>query len=107
MRGRRTYKFTDKHHSGNGIRSTLAGAVSLGCTLGAVYGAYVAKGNAGTYLAFLGVVAIIGCIYGVYVGNLSFKEEDVYYLFPRIGTVLNLILLIFWIAVAGMGCLLS
>lgn len=106
MKRRRTYKFTDKHHSRNGIRSSAAGVLSLGCTLGGIYGAYAAKGNAGTYLALLGILAIMGCIYGVYVGNLSFKEEDVYYLFPRIGTVLNLLLLIFWIAVVGMGCLL-
>lgn len=106
MRGRRAYKFTDKHHSKGGICSTIAGVISLGCTVSGVYGAYAAKGNAGSYLALLGFFAIVCCIYGLIAGNQSFKEEEVYYLFPRIGTTLNLILFIFWIAVVGMGFLL-
>lgn len=106
MRKYRSYKFTDKHHSKGGIRSSIAGAVSLVCTLAGIYGAYAAKGNAGNYLALLGFVGIVCCIYGTFVGNQSFKEEECYYLFSRIGTALNLLLLIFWIAVVGMGFLL-
>lgn len=106
MRGRRAYKFTDKHHSKGGIRSSIAGVISLGCTIGGIYGAYIAKGNAGSYLALPGFLAIVCCIYGLFTGNQSFKEEEVYYLFPRIGTTLNLILFVFWIAVVGMGFLL-
>ena len=106
MRKRRSYKFTDKHHSKDGIRSSVAGAVSLVCTGIDVYGAYTAKGNAGNYLALFGFAAIVCCCYGVFVGNQSFKEEECYYLFSRIGTGVNLVLLIFWIAVFGMGFLL-
>lgn len=106
MRRYRSYKFTDKHHSQGGIRSSIAGAVSLLCTIIGIYGAYAAKGNAGNYLALLGVVAIVCCSYGVFVGNQSFREEECYYLFSRIGTALNLLLVIFWIAVVGMGFLL-
>lgn len=106
MRGRRAYKFTDKHHSKGGIGSCIAGVISLGCTIGGVYGAYITKGNAERYLAILGFLAIVCCIYGLIAGNQSFKEEEVYYLFPRIGSTLNLILFIFWIAVIGMGFLL-
>lgn len=106
MRGRRTYKFTDKHHSKRGIRSTLAALCSFGCTVGCIYGACIEKGNAGTYIAFFGVLAIAGSIYGVLAGNRSFKDENVYFLFPRIGTIFSMILLIFWIAVTGLGCLL-
>lgn len=106
MRGRRAYKFTAKHHSKKGICSTAAGLISLASTVGGIYGAYAAKGEGGAYLAALGVAAITCCIYGVIEGNRSFREEEIYLLFPRIGTVLNLLLLIFWIAVAGMGFLL-
>lgn len=106
MRRNRAYKFTDKHHSKGGIRSSIAGALSLICTLGSVYGAFAAKGDGGKYLVFPGVVAIISCFYGVFVGNRSFKEEECYYLFSRIGTAVNLLLVIFWIAVVGMGYLL-
>lgn len=106
MRRHRSYKFTNKKHSQGGVRSSIAGAVSLICTIGAVFGAYAAKGNAGTYLALLGTIAIVAGVYGIFVGNQSFKEEECYYLFSRLGTVVNFILVIFWIAVVGMGALI-
>ena len=106
MRRYRSYKFTNKKHSQDGVRSSIAGAISLICTVIGVYGAYTAKGNAGTYLALLGVIAIAACVYGVLVGNRSFKDEECYYIFSRIGTGVNLVLVIFWIVVFGMGFLI-
>ena len=106
MRRYRSYKFTNKKHSQGGVRSSIAGAISLVCTATGVYGAYAAKGNAGNYLVLLGVIAIAACVYGVIAGNQSFKEEEVYHVFSRIGTGVNLVLVIFWIAVFGMGFLI-
>ena len=106
MRRYRSYKFTDKHHSKGGVRSSIAAAISLACTLIDIHGAYLAKGNAGNYMALFGVIAIVACAYGAYVGSQSFKEEECYYLFSRLGTTISMILLIFWIAVVGMGFLL-
>ena len=106
MRRRRSYKFTVKHHSKGGIRSSIAGAVALICTGVAVYIAYAAKGNAGNYLALFGVIAIVCCIYGAFTGNRSFREEECYYFFSRLGTTVNLLLVIFWVAVFGMGILI-
>ena len=47
MRRYRSYKFTDKHHSKGGVRSSIAAAISLICTVVDIQGAYAAKGNAG------------------------------------------------------------
>ena len=106
MRRYRSYKFTAKHHSKGGVRSSIAGTISLLCTALGIYFAFCAKGNAGNYLALFGVAAIVTCIYGAIVGNQSFKEEECYYLFSRLGTAVNLVLIIFWIAVFGMGILI-
>ena len=106
MRRYRSYKFTDKHHSKGGIRSSIAGAIALVCTIVDLQFAFAHKGNAGNIVALFGTVAIIGCIYGTYVGSQSFKVEECYYLFSRIGTIVNMVLLIFWIAVFGMGFLI-
>ena len=106
MRRRRSYKFTDKHHSKGGIRSSIAGAISFICTAIALQCAFAAKGNAGTYLVLFGVVAIVCCIYGAFAGNRSFQEEECYYFFSRLGTTVNLLLVIFWVAVFGMGILI-
>ena len=106
MRRYRSYKFTAKHHSKGGIRSSIAGAISLLCTILAIHFSFVARGNGGNVLALFGVIAIASCVYGAFTGNQSFKEEECYYLFSRIGTIVNLVLVIFWIAVLGMGILI-
>lgn len=103
MRRYRSYKFTDKHHSRGGIHSSIAAAVALLCTVIDVYSAFAAKGNGERYLVLFGFVAMISCGYGAYVGKKSFEEEECYHLFSGIGTVCNLILLVFWIAVFGLG----
>ncbi len=103
MRRYRSYKFTAKRHSKGGIRSSIAGAAALLCTAGSVYGAYLAKGDGANYLAALGFVAMILSIYGTFTGYSSFKEEESYYLFSRIGTCTNFVLMIFWMAIFGMG----
>ncbi len=106
MRKYRSYKFTNKKHSQGGIKSSISGVIALVCTLTALYCAYVAKGNAGNYLALFGTVGIAASIYGIFVGNKSFREEECYYFFSKLGTFLNLLLLIFWIAVAAVGFLI-
>lgn len=103
----RSYKFTDKHHSKGGIRSSAAAGISMICTLGALISAFSSKGNAGKYLAILGVIAIVSCCYGLFVGKTSFQEEECYHIFSGIGTVANVLLVIFWIAVAGIGFFLK
>ena len=106
MRRYRSYKFTDKHHSKGGVRSSIAGAIALLCTILAIHFSFIARGEAGNFLALFGVIAIVGCIYGAFEGNQSFKEEECYYLFSRLGTAVNLLLVIFWVTVVGMGILI-
>ena len=106
MRRHRSYKFTYKHHSTGGIRSSIAGAIAFVCTGIDLQAAYASRGDAGKFVALFGIAAIICCCYGTFVGSQSFKEEECYYLFSRLGTIVNLVLLIFWIAVFGMGFLM-
>ncbi len=103
MGRRRSYKFTNKQHSKGGVRSSVAAAVSLIATAIAVYGAYLAKGDGERYLIIFGFLAFTACGYGTFAGYRSFQEEECYYLFSRIGTILSLLLLIFWIAIFGIG----
>lgn len=100
---RKNYKFTDKHHSKGGVRSSIAGAISLLCTGLCLFVAYTAKGSAGNYVAMLGFIAMVCCVYGVITGKRSYREEECYYFFSRLGTIGNLILMIFWIMIVGIG----
>ena len=106
VRKYRSYKFTNKQHSQGGIKSGIAAAVTLICTLLCVYFAYMKKGEAGKYVAVLGIIAMIGSIYGAITGKRSFREEECYYFFSWVGTSVNVVLLVFWIGVVGMGFLI-
>lgn len=106
MRIYRSYKFTNKHHSAGGIRSSIAAALSLVCTAACIAVSYLQKGNGAEYLVIPGAVAILSAVYGLFEGNQSFKEEECYYLFSRIGTVSSLLLVIGWTVIVGMGIML-
>lgn len=106
MRRRRNYKFTDKHHSKGGVRSSIVGAFSLLCTGLCLFLSYEAKGNPGNYVAMFGFFAIAGSLYGAIAGKRSYREEECYYLFSGLGTIVNLILLIVWIAIIGVGMII-
>ena len=103
MRRYRSYKFTDKHHSKGGIRSSAAAVLALCFTAAAVTLSYLFAGEGANYLAVMGFCAIICCIYGVIVGKKSFQEEECYYLFSWVGTIVNGILTCFWVALCGIG----
>lgn len=103
MRRYRSYKFTNKHHSAGGIRSSIAAAVSFVCTVICMISSYGAKGNGSRVLVVFGIIALAAGVYGLFAGNRSFKEEECYYLFSKIGTFCSLVMVIFWIAVIGMG----
>ena len=105
-RSYRSYKFTDKHHSKRGVRATIAGVIAVICTLVDLNFAYTEKGNAGEIVALFGMIAVLCSIYGVITAKRSFKEEEVYYIFSRIGLIANLILVIFWGYVIVWGFLL-
>ena len=63
-RSYRSYKFTDKHHSKGGIRSSIAGAIALVCTIVDLQFAFAHKGNAGNIT--IGVISIVtGIVCGI------------------------------------------
>lgn len=103
MRRYRSYKFTNKHQSKGGVYSTIAAATALGLTTAAIFLSCVSDGNGANYLAVLGFLAIISCVYGGITGKKSFQEEECYYLFSWIGTSISWILVCLWIGICWIG----
>lgn len=83
------YLFTDRKRSMKGIFSTLYFVLSLVLIIAAVYISYKEKGNGGGVVGVLGVGSFIISAVGFFVGINSFKEDDVFYKYPWIGTVGN------------------
>lgn len=98
-----SYKFTDKTHAVKGMISTILGISSILIFVILVYISYRNKGNAGVYLGVFGIAGMGLSLEGLVLGIMSFQEKEVYYLFSKIGTIMNSVLLIIWISIYGMG----
>lgn len=100
---KRSYKFTDKKHSRQGLAASALGLFSL--VLGAVVlvMAFRQSGEAGKIVGLLGLLSMLSGVLGFILALRSFHEEDVYYLFSYIGTGVNGVLTILWMLVLTIG----
>lgn len=103
MAKRRNVRFTDKSHAVKGMASTILGTCSILIFIILVYVSYRQRGNAGSYIGAFGLMGMLLSVGGIILGIMSFQEKEVYYLFSKIGTIMNSILLIFWISIYGTG----
>ncbi len=95
---RRKYKFTDKKQSKRGMVSSALFLVAAILLIIGIYIAYSAKGKAGMSVGVLGIFSFLVSISGFGVGLKSFKDENVFFLFPWIGTVGNAVI---WIGIGA------
>lgn len=102
-RGRRKYKFTDKSQSVGGIFSTVLAVMAAAAFVSAVWISYRQRGNGGLFIGLLGVLTVFFSAIGLYVGAKSFQEEEIFFLFSWIGTILNAVLLVGMIMVFLIG----
>ncbi len=85
---RHKYKFTDKHNTKGGIAATLLGIIAVTCIIWSVNTAFRSRGTAG---AWMGTIATLGfgcSTLGLILGLSSFKEEDKFYFFSWVGTII-------------------
>lgn len=97
------YKFTNKKHAKNGIVSTALASVSLLMFLALIYVSYLQKGKGGIYIGSIGLTAFIISIIGLLFGILGFKEKEAYYLFCKIGSVVNMLIILVWSCIYLVG----
>lgn len=93
-RSRHKYKFTDKSQSVGGIFSTVlaVGAVVFFCA--AVWRSYLHRGAGGREIGLFGILSMFLSAIGLYFGVGSFQEEEIFYLFSWIGTIMNAVMLV-------------
>lgn len=92
-RSRRKYKFTDKSQSVGGIFSTILAVLAIAFFIIAVWISYGKDGNAGREIGFLGVMSLFLSAIGLYIGVKSFQEEEIFFLFSWIGTIMSAVML--------------
>ena len=100
---RKKYLFTNKKNPERGIFSTALGVIAL---LGILCALIISYQNGGAQMPRLGVcvffAALLG-IAGVVMGILSHMEQDMFTFFPKLGIVLNVLVLLAAGAILYMG----
>ena len=100
---KKSVMFTRKKHPRAAIAGT-AMAVLSGICFAVMIGISAGRsGEAGIYVGAVGVAALLMSIVGLVISIKSFLKEDVFYLFPIIGTVLNVAVVIVMMVTYGMG----
>lgn len=97
------YKFSNKKHAKCGLISTFLACISLIIFFALIYVSYLNKGNGGIYIGSIGLTAFIISIIGLIFGIMGFKEEDAYYLFCKIGSLLNMLVMFIWVCIFLVG----
>jgi hypothetical protein len=82
----RKYKFTDKKHSRGGIIASGLFLFSLVSLIQGVYISFANEGQGAMIVGVLGLASFLMSLVGFMVGIRSFKEDNVFVLFPWIGT---------------------
>lgn len=95
--------FKTKQHSINGIISFVLGSVSLTGLVISIVISFIHRGAASRRMGGVGLVGMISVILGFMVGLYATKERDNDLLFPRIGTILNAIMIVLWAYIIIVG----
>lgn len=87
---------TDKHHPPLAIGSTLLALISFAIFGAACVSAGQSDGHAGLMAGLVGVFSLLVAAIGFVMAWISLHQEDIRPLFPTIASVLNGLLVIFY-----------
>lgn len=100
---RKSFMFTSRKHSRNGIISVILGITALTGLVAAVLISFANRGETPLRMGGVGLVGMISAVFGFIVGLVSTKEYDLYMLFPRMGVILNGIAVFAWAYIIVIG----
>ncbi len=103
MRGKQELEFDGRRHSRPGIISSVLGAVALLADAIVLVMAFMQNGQAGRIIGVTGFLAMWVSLAGLYYGIRALREKETKRLFPRLGFVLNLLLLAGFGAIYALG----
>ena len=61
------------------------------------------RGRGSIYLGSVGLVSMVFSLIGLVIGITSFFEPEKYKLFPRLGSIFNLVMLLVWASIFMIG----
>lgn len=103
MAKKKTYTFSENRQAKSGITSMVLGVLALLILLVMGWIAWYERGNGGMYIGAFGFTSLVMSFSGMIVGLLSFREKHVHHTFSKAGSILNAVVLVFWIFVILLG----
>lgn len=97
------YSFTKKRHTKGGVESSIFALISCLLFLASSVCSLVFGGRGGLYLGAMGFVAIGLSVIGFVLGLRSFSEENRDFLYSKVGSVANGVLMVIWLALFLVG----
>ncbi|MBE5926733.1 MAG: hypothetical protein E7270_07205 [Lachnospiraceae bacterium] len=79
------YRFTNKRYAKEGIISSILGVLSVVCLITGIFRSFEARGNGDSIVGLLGMGALLMSLTGLIFGIKSFKDEDKFYTFSKLG----------------------
>ncbi|MCR5222198.1 MAG: DUF6142 family protein [Lachnospiraceae bacterium] len=103
IRKKKSFMFTTKHQSENGILSLSVASLSLAVMIASIAFSFAHRGEVPGKLGGVGLFAALLNVIGIVAGSVSLKERDIFIWVPRIALILNIVLLLVWTAMVLMG----
>ena len=97
IKKKKSFMFTTKHHSENGILSLCLAVISLGVLIVSIILSFLNRGNVPEKMGGVGLFASVGDIIGIIAGSISLRERDIFIWIPRISLIVNIVLLLLWV----------
>lgn len=91
---RKNYIFTNKKHSEKAIMATILGIISIVSMIIVIYLTYLKNGETTVGYGMTGVLATIFSLIGLCLGLVTIREKENYKLFPILGIILNVLVLL-------------
>lgn len=91
---RKKYIYTNKKHPQTAIMSTVLGTISLVSMTIVIYMTYLKNGQTQGGYGLTGLLSALFSIIGFVLGAKSLQIKDSFKLFPVLGTVINVIVLL-------------
>lgn len=106
LNGKKSYNFSDKTHPRDGKLAMVMGIITVAVLLFLTGWSIYYKGHSGILAGLLGIIDMIVAFVGVVFAIAGLSKEDSLYLFPRIGLLLNGLVLLATIALLLAGLFL-
>jgi len=100
---RKEVKFSDRVRPKKAIFSLMLAILSIGLMAAMIVLSALAAGKAPFYVGAGGMAALFFAILGFVLAVRCFRQKNIYYGMPVVGSVVNGVLLLAWLAVYAVG----